>query len=80
MTDRVDMPRYLIMDGRARLGPQYMERATVLVTEDSLRLARRVVSSDTYGDAVVVETETMMIIYDPHPEYATDPDVRRCWP
>ena len=67
-------------DGRARLGPRYMERATILVMEDSLRFARRIVNSDTYGDAVVVETETMKIVYDPHPEYATDPDVRRCWP
>jgi len=80
MPDRADMPRYLIMDGRARLGPQYMERATVLVMEDSLRLVRRIVNSDTYGDAVVVETATMAVVYDPHPEYAADPDVRRCWP
>jgi len=80
MIDRADSPRYLVMDGRARLGPQYMDRATILVTEDSLRCARRIVNSDTYGDAVVVETATMAVVYDLHPEYATDPDVRRCWP
>ena len=80
MTDRASTSRYLIMDGRVRLGPQYVERAAVLDTADSLRFARRIVNSDTYGDAIVVETATMQIIYDPHPEYATDPDVRRCWP
>ena len=59
---------------------QYMERAKVLVAEDNLRLARRIVNSDTYGDAVVVETAMMAIVYGPHSEYATDPDVLRCWP
>jgi len=80
MTDRADPPRYLVMDGRARLGPEYMERATVFEVQDSLRRARRAVELDDYGDAVVVKTATMTVVCDLHPEYATDPDVRRCWP
>jgi selenophosphate synthetase-related protein len=53
--------QYLVMDGRARFD---QDRAIVCEVCDSLKEAKSVVRN--YGDAVVVDSETNEIVYDPN--------------